>query len=1024
MINNENNEIRNDSVIRRFLRYFNLGMVKNAKGPSDKLFPTRDAIDLNTGGKSRIREIFPPEVEKYYDRWLHSSHDDALSWKNRYDLWFDMDMLYFNCLSYTERMLSKEYGLVPIGELVNKEITAFTSKGWQSAEVKCFGKDILYDIHFKRRGFRKDRIVRATLNHRWRLIDGTFVATKDLKETTHKGFDSRSSNKIPYIEVQRPEVDMDSIDYIYGIRHGLVYGDGTTIKRCERNLGYQIRLCSDQEELIKYFEGHTIHYPPSFNGDPVIFMWDDFSKTHPLKELPSIDETDEYLTGFFRGWLAADGTVGGNGKVSLCCGIEEEKWLREIMPRIGIQFNSATHQKLKGHIQKFIRGKEIIGKKQLVTLRVNNISLKKEDLIIRRKRDRFREVEVPFWTFDHIDYESGKEEDIYCAIVPETQDFVLEDGLLTGNSALISRAIELIADEVIQADSHEQPISIEAKPEVKKFIQDFFDKINIYSHLRATAVDVVQYGNAGWILSFDEKGVDAILPINIYDFKDRLEFSSYRVKQLIANNDKFFTSYKSKIDRIDQLTQMIENNDNISSYFKEYLFGYIIGDYAIPPWRFLHFRNFTTKSPFKPFGIPVYIHAVAPYRQFDSAMTLQIAARGARLPIDVYKLHFPGTMAPTEKLNKAQEFISSWQNSGINAVNKEEVGIGTTVVTIADLFDYEQKISNIDLGKIDDIDLLRDELIIATQLPRSLLDPKEAGFGDSGIGLIERWKPFARLVYRIQQSLLQQISELVKIHMIYSNKFSLEDMDFILSMPYPESMTNNDMINNQKDLLDLSNQIMQSLADKLTGGDVTAIPIDVVKSIYSKFLPYDDKIIVKWLNDVEKQKNAMSNQNNFNNDNFQDQPSEEVPEEEVEKTKKQLLWEVALREKVGGKEKLFDFLDNFVYINKQKRLREGTLLNRHYYSSKIKNDSFPVELLQEIDKRIACNPEGKKQLKEEVKVKKYVFTYDNESKNQTRKFVEDVEKNEKLVDGLEEWEIDEEFDLDDNSEDDFENTNE
>jgi hypothetical protein len=383
-------------------------------------------------------------------------------------------------------------------------------------------------------------------------------------------------------------------------------------------------------------------------------------------------------------------------------------------------------------------------------------------------------------------------------------------------------------------------------------------------------------------------------------------------------------------------------------------------------------------------------------------------------------------MAPTEKLNKAQEFISSWQNSGINAVNKEEVGIGTTVVTIADLFDYEQKISNIDLGKIDDIDLLRDELIIATQLPRSLLDPKEAGFGDSGISSIERWKPFARLVYRIQQSLLQQISELVKIHMIYSNKFSLEDIDFILSMPYPESMTNNDMINNQKDLLDLSNQIMQSLADKLTGGDVTAIPIDVVKSIYSKFLPYDDKIIVKWLNDVEKQKNAMSNQNNFNNDNFQDQPSEEVPEEEVEKTKKQLLWEVALREKVGGKEKLFDFLDNFVYINKQKRLREGTLLNRHYYSSKIKNDSFPVELLQEIDKRIACNPEGKKQLKEEVKVKKYVFTYDSESKNQTRKFVEDVEKNEKLVDGLDEWEIDEEFDLDldDNSEDDFENTNE
>lgn len=592
-------------------------------------------------------------------------------------------------------------------------------------------------------------------------------------------------------------------------------------------------------------------------------------------------------------------------------------------------------------------------------------------------------------------------------------DLFFDMDMLYFNSSLISRAIELIADEVIQADSHEQPISIEATPKVKKFIQEFFDKINIYKHLRPTAVDIIQYGNAGWILSFDEKGVDCIIPISIYDFKDRLEFSAYQVKKLIEKNDKFFNAYKSKIHRIDQLTKMIQNEDDISSYFKEYLFGFIIGDYAVPPWRFLHFRNATTKSPFKPFGIPVYIHAVAPYRQFDSAMTLQIAARGARLPIDIYKLHFPNTLAPTEKLNRAQEFITSWQNSGINAINKEEVGIGTTVVTIADLMEFDQKVSNIDLGKIDDIDLLRDELIIATQLPRSLLDPKESGFGESGVSLIERWKPFARLVYRIQQSLLQEISQLVKIHMIYSGEFSSNEMDFILSMPYPESMLNNDMISNQKDLLDLANQIIQALADKLTGGDTNAIPLDVVKSIYNKFLPYDDKVITTWLNDVEKKVQQQNGGGEGGNSEVgaDEYSTEEVPDEAVEKTKKELLWEKSINI-IGGKNKLSEYIKNHVFEYKQKNLREGKFSGKHYYSSKIEDDSFPISRMIEIDKKIAFSKKHRtdtSKLTEEVKVNKYVFTYDNNSNNETRlklrKKITEVTKEDEIVEEM--WEIEE-----------------
>jgi hypothetical protein len=566
--------------------------------------------------------------------------------------------------------------------------------------------------------------------------------------------------------------------------------------------------------------------------------------------------------------------------------------------------------------------------------------------------------------------------------------------LLYYNSPLIAKAMELIADEVIQADTHEQPITIEAKPKQKQFIQKLFDTLNIYSFLRPTALNIIKYGNAGWILALAENGIDGIIPISIFDLKDRLEFSAYRVKQLVERNDKFFTAYKSKILRIDQLVDMIQNNDNIVSYFKEYLFGFVVGDYAIPPWRFLHFRNFTTESPFKPFGVPVFIHSIAPYRQFDSAMTMQIAARGARLPIDMYKLKFPNTLHPTEKLNRALEFMNEWQNSGINAVNKEENGVGSTVITIEDLFEFEQKVSNIDLGKIDDIDLLRDDLILSTLLPRFLLDPKDSGFGTSGVSAIQEWKPLARLVYRIQQLVLQQVSQLVKIHMIHSNEFALDDLDFILSMPYPETMTNSDMINNQKDLLGLANDVIQSLADKLTGGEIAAIPPEVIKTIYTKFLPYDDKTIYKWMKDIldQKQKNTDTPP-----EAGQEEDEDAKVDAETKKAKKLILrelWE-SVEAEHETKTKLNETIQNHIYDHKQLKLREGVLLGKHYYSSCNQDPYFDPKILREIDIKLACDDSKKpgvtakrktlKEAEEKFEVKKYKFSYGSESKDQMKR---------------------------------------
>lgn len=541
--------------------------------------------------------------------------------------------------------------------------------------------------------------------------------------------------------------------------------------------------------------------------------------------------------------------------------------------------------------------------------------------------------------------------------------------LMFMNNGIMSRAAEIMADEVVQVDTATQPILIEAKRKQKKFITEFFDKINIYNYLRPAALSIIKYGNAGWVLSYDDKGIDEIVPTNIYSLNERLEFSPFKIKEMMSKKNNFIYDYKSKVHRIDQLVNMITNKDNVASYFKNYLFGFVVGDYTLPPWRFLHFRNYDNESPFNPFGVPVFIYSLGPYMQLDAGMTLQVAARGASFPRDVYKITMPESMPPSEKLAAALEFSRELQNSGINAVVKEKNGVGEVFITIEGLYEYSQETPDIDLGKMGDLEMLRDDLILSTLLPRYMIDPNDGGFGDSGVAMVEKWKPFARSIYRIQSRILEQITQLVKIEMINSQEFALDEIDFILKMPYPESQTSDELIRSQTDLLNLSNEIIDALSDKFMGGE--QLPNDVKKDIYKKFLPYDDNMLDQWLKTIEKNKD--------DNSDDKDNDEKEVDESGRNKLSERKLLEIwHQKEKAIGKYNLKEQINNLIFDKKQSSLREGSLRGTHYYSSKNIVKEFSPEWLVQFRKEDVKN--NRISLKEELeneemefKPKKYKF---------------------------------------------------
>ena len=256
--------------------------------------------------------------------------------------------------------------------------------------------------------------------------------------------------------------------------------------------------------------------------------------------------------------------------------------------------------------------------------------------------------------------------------------------------------------------------------------------------------------------------------------------------------------------------------------------------------------------------MPTFIHAVSPYRQYDSAMTLQMVARGAAIPVDVYKLNVgEGVTSPTQKFSKAAEFLRQLDNSGLRGNRKDQAGAGERIITIEGLYEYEQIAPQIDIlqGQGSDLEALENNLIQATKAPRGYFDADNSAFGNLGASLIQQFKPFAREIYTIQKSILNGIVELTNIHLILNGKGDNTD-DYTLTMPFPESQTDNDYISSQESLISLANNILDNLAEKfLDGASAYELPTELKRTVYTQILPYDKTRIDNWVDQISGSKN-------------------------------------------------------------------------------------------------------------------------------------------------------------------------
>ncbi|MEQ1687466.1 MAG: DNA primase [Sphingopyxis sp.] len=320
------------------------------------------------------------------------------------------DKGFYHCLA-AETVVVTAAGRVPISSLSGKDVTVLSRGGqWIKARFADYGEQQLWRIALSRNGVRKD--IFATAQHRWFVHDRTReYPTCELKQ----GHALQSA-----LPERRSDWTLDP----EGVRHGVVFGDGTMYKGVYGTLN----LHGEKDaQLRRWFPAQEHHVHEREDGALYLRIYGGRAFSE-MKQLPKSGSSDAYLLGFLAGYLAADGHVAKDGTVMLnSASAETLEAIRDISASLGIVTYGRTTLMRKGS-----------GKAASALHRIHFVSgtLSEELFLLSMARQRFQDSSKKYarlrWVVRSVE-PSERFETVYCAEVPSEHAFVLDDNILTGN---------------------------------------------------------------------------------------------------------------------------------------------------------------------------------------------------------------------------------------------------------------------------------------------------------------------------------------------------------------------------------------------------------------------------------------------------------------------------------------------------------------------------------------------------------------------------------------------------------------
>ena len=321
---------------------------------------------------------------------------------------------FYHCLAAETRVLTRD-GVRSIADLAGGEHEILTSRGdWVLAPIKSFGVQPLLRVELSRNGVRKQ--IHATSGHRWFVHENKRHPRVETLTTELQVGDVLTS-QLPRTVLGRVRPSA------FGIARGIVWGDGTRLAK-----GSAASLHGEKDaELLKWFPHNPVRTYQTETGHFYSHIVD--LPAYFKDELPPLTESAAYLYGWLAGYFAADGCVDTDGTVILNSAHRADlEFVRDLCTVLGIGTYGIREQVREG-----IDGRE----SSLFVLRFMSSTLREDFFLLSQHRMRFNESAKKYerrrWSVVSV-VETDRVEEVYCAQVEGTHNFVLEDNILTGNS--------------------------------------------------------------------------------------------------------------------------------------------------------------------------------------------------------------------------------------------------------------------------------------------------------------------------------------------------------------------------------------------------------------------------------------------------------------------------------------------------------------------------------------------------------------------------------------------------------------
>ena len=358
----------------------------------------------------------------------------------------------------------------------------------------------------------------------------------------------------------------------------------------------------------------------------------------------------------------------------------------------------------------------------------------------------------------------------------------------------IGAALDTYAEEASISGPDGNVINVYSKSErIKSILQDLFvNRLNVQLTAPMIIRAMCKYGNQFMLLDIDNKN-------GVKGWKQMPVFNVERIENGIQNPYGMGMSIAVNgitKDNADMSTQFVWLDDNNSQIpFRD--------------WQIAHFR-LLTNSLYLPYGVSALNAARRHWRMLSLMEDMMLIYRLERsVERRVYKI-FVGAIDDADVQGYVEQIANQFKRTPIIDPMTGQVDLRKNILSIDnDIFlpvrdeNAPTPIDTLSAGQnltaMDDIKFVQNKMLTALRIPKSFLNFEEGTGEGKNLALMDI--RFTRLINRIQQAFLMEMTKVASIHLFLLG-FNDELNNFTLSMNNPSTQAEGLEIENMQKKID------------------------------------------------------------------------------------------------------------------------------------------------------------------------------------------------------------------------------